>query len=90
MLAPPVEPGDVAQSTRTPVASTPSRLEPGHTFRDCPHCPEMVVLPAGRFRMGSPDSEPNRNSSEGPVRTVTMSQPFAMGKTEVTQANGGR
>ena len=84
-LAPPVEPINVAQSTRTPAASTPSRLEPGYTFRDCPHCPEMVVLPAGRFRMGSPDSEPNRRDNEGPVRTVTISQPLAMGKTPVTQ-----
>ena len=26
----------------------------GTTFRGCPECPEMVVVPAGRFEMGSP------------------------------------
>ena len=29
----------------------------GHVFRDCPDCPEMVVVPAGDFMMGSPASE---------------------------------
>jgi len=29
----------------------------GAVFRDCPDCPEMVVVPAGRFTMGSPASE---------------------------------
>ena len=28
------------------------RLKPGDTFRDCPECPEMVVVPAGSFMMG--------------------------------------
>ncbi len=28
----------------------------GETFRDCPECPEMVVVPAGEFMMGSPDT----------------------------------
>ena len=29
----------------------------GCVFRDCPDCPEMVVIPAGAFMMGSPDGE---------------------------------
>ena len=37
---PPASPGD---------APDPAEVE---TFRDCPSCPEMVVIPAGRFRMG--------------------------------------
>ena len=32
-------------------------MRPGKTFRDCPECPEMVVVPAGSFTMGSPSSE---------------------------------
>ena len=28
----------------------------GTVFRDCPDCPEMVVIPAGNFMMGSSDS----------------------------------
>ena len=30
----------------------PARSSPGSVFRDCPGCPEMVVVPPGRFRMG--------------------------------------
>ena len=55
-------------------------------FRDCPVCPEMVVLPAGEFMMGSPESEKGRNKDEGPQRKVAIRQPFAVGKFEVTFA----
>ena len=63
-------------------------------FRDCPNCPEMVVIPAGSFEMGSPsylspewgDEGPiRRHDSEGPVHHVTIGKSFALGKTEVTQ-----
>ena len=56
----------------------------GSAFRDCAECPEMVVVPAGSFRMGSPESEEGRHDSEGPMRRVTISEPFAVGKYEVT------
>ncbi|MDP6475372.1 MAG: SUMF1/EgtB/PvdO family nonheme iron enzyme [Alphaproteobacteria bacterium] len=58
----------------------------GAAFRDCPDCPEMVVVPAGEFMMGSPDSEEERESHEGPVFRVALGQPFAIGKYEVTFA----
>ena len=38
----------------------PASLLPGQTFRDCSSCPEMVVVPAGTFIMGSPESEAGR------------------------------
>ena len=57
----------------------------GRAFRDCPVCPEMVVVPAGEFLMGSPESEAGRSSNEGPQRKVTM-RAFAIGKFEVTFA----
>jgi len=57
----------------------------GETFRDCPECPEMVVVPAGEFNMGSPESENGRTSDEGPVHRVSVRQPFAIGKYEVTR-----
>jgi formylglycine-generating enzyme required for sulfatase activity len=59
---------------------------PGRVFRDCTVCPEMVVLPAGTFAMGSPPSERGRNSDEGPQRKVTFAKAFAVGKFEVTFA----
>ena len=47
---------------------------------------EMVFIPAGKFRMGSPDSERDRGVGEGPVHTVRITRPFYLGKYEVTQA----
>jgi sulfatase modifying factor 1 len=43
----------------------------------------MVAIPGGSFRLGSPDSEPFRNADEGPVRDVKIS-PFFMAEIEVT------
>ena len=58
--------------------SEPQR-KPGETFRDCPDvCPEMVVVPAGEFEMGSSDPH-----------NVKLSKPFAVGKFEVTFAEWG-
>jgi formylglycine-generating enzyme required for sulfatase activity len=45
----------------------------------------MVMIPAGRFEMGSPNTEPERRSSEGPQHWVTLER-FAMGQYPVTQA----
>lgn len=56
----------------------------GQTFRDCADCPEMVVIPAGSFTMGSPASEASRDNDEGPQR-VTFARDFAVGRFEVTR-----
>jgi formylglycine-generating enzyme required for sulfatase activity len=45
--------------------------------------PEMLVLPAGSFLMGSPEDEPERSSDEGPQLRVEVAA-FAIGRTEVT------
>ncbi len=58
----------------------------GETFRDCPECPEMVVIPSGSFMMGSPESETERwEDWGGPVHRVSVRQPFALGRHEVTR-----
>lgn len=44
---------------------------------------DMVAIPAGKFKMGSPASEAGRKDDEGPVHEVEI-EPFWMGKTEVT------
>ena len=59
-------------------------------FRDCPECPEMAVVPAGSFRMGSPSWEQGRDDDEGPMHEVTFAAPFALGVYEVTVAEFGR
>jgi formylglycine-generating enzyme required for sulfatase activity len=63
----------------------------GQSFRDtlangqpCPMCPEMVVVPAGSFTMGSPSTEQGRYDVEGPQHSVHISRPFAVGKFHVT------
>ena len=56
--------------------------KPGQVFRDCPECPEMVVIPAGSFLMGSPPNEPGRFTGEDPQRQVNIRQ-FAVGKFDV-------
>ena len=66
----------------------------GEIFRDAlqdgGQGPQMVVLPSGRFRMGSPPGETGRASDEGPLRTVTIGKRIAMGRYEVTFAEYDR
>lgn len=56
----------------------------GTAFRDCDLCPAMIVVPAGRFTMGSPGTETSRNEDEGPRHDVHIAKPFAVGRFEVT------
>ena len=46
--------------------------------------PEMLIVPAGRFRMGDVDG--SGYPDERPVHAVDITQPFAIGRTEVTRA----
>ena len=55
----------------------------GREFQECPDCPVMVAIPAGRFVMGSPKSEPGHFDSEGPQHIVRV-KAFALGKYDVT------
>ena len=60
----------------------------GTTVRECAECPEMVVVPAGRFRMG--DLAGDGDSAEQPVHEVTIAEPLAVGVYEVTRGEFGR
>jgi formylglycine-generating enzyme required for sulfatase activity len=51
---------------------------------------EFVLIPAGTFIMGSPDSDAEAQSDEKPAHRVTISQPFYLGKYPVTQAQWER
>ncbi len=60
----------------------PPTWKEGETFKDCPECPEMVVIPSGSFRMG--DLSGDGNQDETPPHDVVIRRPFALGKFEVT------
>lgn len=82
-----------AAGASTPAAGTAEHT-PGTVFRDCPVCPEMVVIPAGNFTMGSSASEklwavnhgfsPGSVSDESPQHNVSL-RSFALGKYDVTR-----
>ena len=59
-------------------------LQPKDTFKECTDCPEMIVVPAGNFTMGSPETEKFRSYHEGPQHKVTIARPFAVSKFDVT------
>jgi formylglycine-generating enzyme required for sulfatase activity len=78
-----------APGTKTPsptqpaVGVFPKTYNPGDTFKDCPDCPEMVVIPPGNFRMG--DLNGGGQDDEKPVHSVRIDYRFAVGKYEVTR-----
>ena len=59
-------------------------LRPKESFRECETCPEMIVVPAGSFTMGSPADEKERQEDEQPQHLVGFTRPFAVGKFAVT------
>lgn len=70
------------------VATAPpdAQHKTGSTFRDCADCPEMIVVPAGSYMMGSPEKEAGRGPDEGPERSVDIPAPFAVSRYEITRA----
>lgn len=62
----------------------PSSYKSGQIFKDCQTCPEMVVIPAGAFIMGSSDSEKGHFPEEGPQKKVNIKK-FAVGKFVITK-----
>ena len=73
----------------------------GRSFKDCAYCPEMVVVPAGSAKIGSSQAEIDRlrkvnkwfkkqADREGPERSVTVENPFAVSKYEITRGQFGK
>ena len=99
-VAPAVPPADpcagvvtVSFSSRcaAPLTAAQERgLKPKDSFRERENCPEMVVVPAGSFTMGSPENEKGRDKKddkdESPQHVVTIAKPFAVDKFDVTKA----
>jgi formylglycine-generating enzyme required for sulfatase activity len=81
-------------TTSHAVAQAKAAPRAGTVFRDCRACPEMVVLPAGSFSMGSSAEEKSWAASHGsslgsvadeaPQHQVSLPS-FALGKYDVTR-----
>jgi formylglycine-generating enzyme required for sulfatase activity len=89
VVAPPAPPVVAAKrvepaAVKVPKPEAPSQHKPGDTFKDCDVCPEMVVVPAGEFMMGSKENEHDGRPEERPRHKVTIVEPFAVGMFSVT------
>ena len=68
-------------------AAAEQALKPGQSFKECAtDCPEMIVVPAGNFMMGSPPASEGQDgeSDEYPQHRVAIAKPFAVSKFELT------
>jgi len=90
--APPAAASVPAPAPAVPAGRTASAAS-GSTFRACPNCPEMVVIPAGHYQMGAGPAElaqfavPSATvEHEQPQHEVTIAKPFALAKYDVTRA----
>lgn len=78
-------PGWTPASVSSAPAAAGEGLAVGNVFKDCADiCPELVVVSAGAFTMGSPAEEVGRTSQEAPRHAVAFRSPFAIGRYEVT------
>ena len=75
-----------AQNARMNSLATIVGSQSQDSFKDCGNCPEMIVVPAGTFRMGSAAGENGQpaDGREGPQHEVTIGHSFAVGKFHVT------
>ena len=55
-----------------------------YNARDCEHCPEMVVIPAGTAILGAGGDDKFSNADELPERTFTLREPFLVSRYEIT------
>jgi formylglycine-generating enzyme required for sulfatase activity len=78
-----------AQAIREYVAGNQPTAAAGETFRDCEQCPEMVVIPGGKFMMGGSTEWEAYNYRElaaaRPQHEVTIRGPLAVGKYKITR-----
>jgi len=80
--APPAKVATASPAVAEPRVKSIAAMEAMSAFRDCPSCPEMVVMPAGSFLMGA--SGKGAKPTEQPPHAVAIGKPFAIGRFEVT------
>ena len=79
----PVQDGDAGEAAGRKQVKEPAPrdLQYEGEFSDCPKCPRMVVVPAGRYEMGSPSGE--GADDEAHRHWLTLPAPIAIGMFEV-------
>ena len=77
--------GWTAKTRRVKVMTPAGEEAKEITYYKNPLGMQFVKVPAGEFRMGSPDGESKRDSDEGPVHRVRITHPFFLQAHEVTQ-----
>jgi formylglycine-generating enzyme required for sulfatase activity len=87
-IAPSADPAAAELRQRIDLAVHYGLFRPGQVFTDAleggGRGPQMVVLPHGAFRMGSPPGEADATEVERPTRNVRFERGLAMARTEVT------
>lgn len=73
----------LGQATGKVATKSSASMKAGTVFQECRNCPEMMVIPAGSFVMGTPETEANRREHEH-RHEVKIARPFAVSRTEVT------
>ncbi|MBI5723299.1 MAG: formylglycine-generating enzyme family protein [Planctomycetes bacterium] len=78
---------DAASPSTPPAATQPSTQPAKELILDLGNkvTMKLVLIPAGKFKMGSLEDEKGRIKDEGPQREVAISNPFYLGIYEVTQ-----
>jgi formylglycine-generating enzyme required for sulfatase activity len=72
------------QASHAAVGDEPVTLPPKPCVNTLNTLPEMQLIPAGQFQMGSPETEEGRFDREGPVHAVSVYRPFALSRCEIT------
>jgi formylglycine-generating enzyme required for sulfatase activity len=78
------EEGHAAANAAALTAARERALKSGDSFKECADCPEMIVVPAGRFTMGSGGVQSWLFDDERPPHDVTIARPFAAAKFALT------
>jgi formylglycine-generating enzyme required for sulfatase activity len=86
-------PGAIPVESGIPGRSQTRYFLPGagktERFQDYEHGPEMVVVPAGTFFMGSPENEADSTEKDARQHKVTILQPFAVARHATTRGQFG-
>lgn len=75
-----------------PHATAPPEVSryPGTLVLDCPTCPAMTILPAGRFKQGTPRGDGDVPAVEAPQHWVSIRRPFALSTSPITVEEFGQ